>query len=69
MIVSQAGPVHLTWPVPSTNVYYAEGVMSGIISAAPFNDVFTATRDNSTMQGTVTAIYEIGGSSLNQGRS
>lgn len=34
--------------------------MSGIINAKPFNDVFTATRDNSTMQGTVTAIYEIG---------
>lgn len=34
--------------------------MSGIISAKPFNDVFEATRDNSTMQGTVTAIYEIG---------
>jgi MFS family permease len=35
-------------------------VMSGIITAKPFNDVFEATRDNSTMQGTVTAIYEIG---------
>ena len=34
--------------------------MSGIIAAKPFNDVFTATRDNSTMQGFVTAIYEIG---------
>lgn len=34
--------------------------MSGIISATAFNDVFTATRGNSTMQGTVTAIYEIG---------
>lgn len=34
--------------------------MSGIITARPFNDVFEATRDNSTMQGTVTAIYEIG---------
>ncbi|EAW10860.1 hexose carrier protein [Aspergillus clavatus NRRL 1] len=39
---------------------YDQGVMSGIIDAKPFNDVFTATRDNSTMQGTVTAIYEIG---------
>lgn len=34
--------------------------MSGIISAKAFNDMFEATRDNSTMQGTVTAIYEIG---------
>jgi len=34
--------------------------MSGIITAAPFNDVFVATRNNSTMQGLVTAIYEIG---------
>jgi len=39
---------------------YDQGVMSGIITAKPFNDVFTATRDDSTMQGTVTAIYEIG---------
>ncbi|THC95083.1 hypothetical protein EYZ11_005441 [Aspergillus tanneri] len=39
---------------------YDQGVMSSIIAAAPFNDVFTATKDNSTMQGTVTAIYEIG---------
>jgi len=34
--------------------------MSGIISAPPFNNVFPATKDNSTMQGTVTAIYEVG---------
>ncbi|KAE8348535.1 hexose carrier protein [Aspergillus coremiiformis] len=39
---------------------YDQGVMSGIIDAEPFNNVFTATKDNSTMQGTVTAIYEIG---------
>ncbi|TPX17693.1 uncharacterized protein E0L32_012020 [Thyridium curvatum] len=39
---------------------YDQGVMSGIISAKPFNDMFEATRDNPTMQGTVTAIYEIG---------
>lgn len=39
---------------------YDQGVMSGIISAKPFNNIFEATRDNSTMQGTVTAIYEIG---------
>lgn len=34
--------------------------MSSIIDADPFNDVFTATKDNSTMQGVVTAIYELG---------
>ena len=34
--------------------------MSGIITAPAFNNMFEATRDNSTMQGTVTAIYEIG---------
>ncbi|RAO67135.1 uncharacterized protein BHQ10_003147 [Talaromyces amestolkiae] len=39
---------------------YDQGVMSGIISAKPFNSVFTATDGNSTMQGTVTALYEIG---------
>ncbi|KAF7592373.1 hypothetical protein BBP40_000357 [Aspergillus hancockii] len=38
----------------------SQGVMSSIIDAKPFNDVFTATRDNSTMQGVVTAIYELG---------
>ncbi|KKK12881.1 hypothetical protein P175DRAFT_0435517 [Aspergillus ochraceoroseus IBT 24754] len=39
---------------------YDQGVMSSIINATDFNNVFTATRGNSTMQGTVTAIYEIG---------
>ncbi|KAG9240271.1 general substrate transporter [Calycina marina] len=39
---------------------YDQGVMSGIISATPFNNVFTATKDSSTMRGFVTAIYEIG---------
>lgn len=39
---------------------YTEGVMSSIIDADPFNDIFTATKDNSTMQGVVTAIYELG---------
>ncbi|KAK4451338.1 hypothetical protein QBC34DRAFT_378194 [Podospora aff. communis PSN243] len=34
--------------------------MSGISTAKPFSNVFEANRDNSTMQGTVTAIYEIG---------
>ncbi|KAK2754743.1 hypothetical protein FQN54_006876 [Arachnomyces sp. PD_36] len=39
---------------------YDQGIMSGIISAKPFNDVFPETRDNATMQATVTAIYEVG---------
>ncbi|KAL8690070.1 MAG: hypothetical protein Q9224_004496 [Gallowayella concinna] len=39
---------------------YDQGVMSGIITDPAFNDLFTATKDNSTMQGFVTAIYEIG---------
>ncbi|KAL2137319.1 hypothetical protein VTI74DRAFT_5050 [Chaetomium olivicolor] len=39
---------------------YDQGVMSGIITAPAFNNVFEATKDNSTMQGLVTAIYEIG---------
>jgi MFS family permease len=34
--------------------------MSGIITAPAFNAMFEATKDNSTMQGLVTAIYEIG---------
>lgn len=39
---------------------YDQGVMSGIISAKPFNTAFPETRDNATYQGFVTAIYEIG---------
>ncbi|KAJ5646398.1 hexose carrier protein [Penicillium lividum] len=39
---------------------YDQGVMSSIIDADSFNDIFTATKDNSTMQGVVTAIYELG---------
>ena len=39
---------------------YDQGVMSGIITAPAFNDLFAATKNNSTMQGFVTAIYEIG---------
>ncbi|KAL8771484.1 MAG: hypothetical protein Q9209_003154 [Squamulea sp. 1 TL-2023] len=39
---------------------YDQGVMSGIITAPAFNELFTATKGNSTMQGFVTAIYEIG---------
>ncbi|KAK5257157.1 hypothetical protein LTR16_001472 [Cryomyces antarcticus] len=34
--------------------------MSGIISAKPFNDAFPQTRGNTTWQGFVTAIYEVG---------
>lgn len=39
---------------------YDQGVMSGIITSPVFNDMFPATKGNSTMQGFVTAIYEIG---------
>ncbi|KAK4249445.1 sugar transporter STL1 [Corynascus novoguineensis] len=39
---------------------YDQGVMSGIITAPAFNNVFTETKDNPTMQGLVTAIYELG---------
>jgi MFS family permease len=35
-------------------------VMSGIITAPAFNNMFPETKDNPTMQGFVTAIYEIG---------
>jgi len=36
------------------------GVMSGIITSPEFNSEIPETKDNSTMQGFVTAIYEIG---------
>ncbi|OGM39623.1 hexose carrier protein [Aspergillus bombycis] len=39
---------------------YDQGVMSGIISDPAFNDMFTATKDDNTMQATVTAVYEVG---------
>jgi hypothetical protein len=39
---------------------YDQGVMSGIISADPFNNYFPETKGNSVYQGFVTAIYEIG---------
>jgi len=39
---------------------YDQGVMSGIISAPDFNNAFPQTRGDSTWQGFVTAIYEIG---------
>lgn len=41
-------------------VHMHEGVMSGIITAPEFNREIPETKDNSTMQGFVTAIYEIG---------
>lgn len=34
--------------------------MSGIISDPAFNNMFTATRGDNTMQATVTAVYEVG---------
>ncbi|PYH49628.1 putative MFS monosaccharide transporter [Aspergillus saccharolyticus JOP 1030-1] len=39
---------------------YDQGVMSGIISDPAFNDMFTATKNDSVMQATVTAVYEVG---------
>lgn len=39
---------------------YDQGVMSGIISDTAFNNVFTATKGDSTMQALVTAVYELG---------
>ncbi|KAI9837497.1 MAG: hypothetical protein M1819_007146 [Sarea resinae] len=39
---------------------YDQGVMSGIITNYHFNQMFTATRGDSTMQGLVTAVYELG---------
>ncbi|KAI8966277.1 general substrate transporter [Daldinia sp. FL1419] len=39
---------------------YDQGVMSGIIGSTHFANVFTEVKDNATMQGLVTAIYEIG---------
>ncbi|KAG2420085.1 hypothetical protein HFD88_004883 [Aspergillus terreus] len=39
---------------------YDQGVMSGIISDPAFNNMFTATRGDNTMQATVTAVYEVG---------
>lgn len=34
--------------------------MSGIIDAEPFAKVFPQIKDNSTIQGVITAIYELG---------
>lgn len=56
-------PLSLTVSTVATMAFllfgYDQGVMSGIISSPVFNDYFPETRD-STMQGLVTAIYEIG---------
>jgi MFS family permease len=41
-------------------IHSDQGVMSGIISAPEFNNAFPQTRGDSTWQGFVTAIYEIG---------
>ena len=42
------------------NANTVRSVMSGIITAPAFNNLFVATKDNPTMQGAVTALYEIG---------
>ncbi|KAJ5652862.1 Sugar transporter STL1 [Penicillium longicatenatum] len=39
---------------------YDQGVMSGIINATEFTDVFTAAKGDSTMQALITAVYEAG---------
>ncbi|EWC43824.1 hypothetical protein DRE_07268 [Drechslerella stenobrocha 248] len=39
---------------------YDQGVMSGLITHPNFLETFPSTRGNSTMQGLVTALYEIG---------
>ncbi|KAI0442035.1 general substrate transporter [Xylaria telfairii] len=39
---------------------YDQGVMSGILTAPAFADVFEETRDNSTLQGVVTSVYDLG---------
>ncbi|KAJ6256418.1 hypothetical protein Dda_8919 [Drechslerella dactyloides] len=39
---------------------YDQGVMSGLITHPDFLDTFPSTKNNSTMQGLVTALYEIG---------
>ncbi|GAW26920.1 putative sugar transporter [Rosellinia necatrix] len=39
---------------------YDQGVMSGILTAPAFADVFEETRNNSTIQGVVTSIYDLG---------
>ena len=57
-------PLSLLVSIVATNGFllfgYDQGVMSGIISAPDFNNAFPQTRGDSTWQGFVTAIYEIG---------
>lgn len=57
-------PLSLVVSIVATNGFllfgYDQGVMSGIISAPDFNNAFPQTRGDSTWQGFVTAIYEIG---------
>ncbi|KAJ4369575.1 hypothetical protein N0V83_005337 [Neocucurbitaria cava] len=57
-------PLDLTVSIIATTGFllfgYDQGVMSGIISADPFMNYFPETLHNSTWQGFVTAIYEIG---------
>ncbi|KAH8706959.1 general substrate transporter [Phaeosphaeriaceae sp. PMI808] len=57
-------PLDLTVSIIATTGFllfgYDQGVMSGIISAEPFMRYFPETYHNSTWQGFVTAIYEIG---------
>ncbi|KFY11546.1 hypothetical protein V492_04397 [Pseudogymnoascus sp. VKM F-4246] len=56
--------LNLAISVVATNGFllfgYDQGVMSGIITDPLFNDYFPATKDNSTVQGITTGIYEIG---------
>lgn len=56
----RAFPCSICWQSSLGWLKEIEGVMSSIIDAKPFNTVFPATDNNSTMQGTVTAIYEVG---------
>lgn len=39
---------------------YDQGVMSGILTSPAFIDVFEETRNNSTLQGVVTSVYDLG---------
>ncbi|KAJ5355775.1 Major facilitator superfamily domain general substrate transporter [Penicillium concentricum] len=43
-----------------TTIATLDGIMSGIIDAQAFTDIMTELKGNATMQGTVTALYEIG---------
>ncbi|KAF2114845.1 general substrate transporter [Lophiotrema nucula] len=57
-------PLNLAISIVATTGFllfgYDQGVMSGIISADPFMTYFPETYNDSTWQGFVTAIYEIG---------